>query len=79
MAGEANTTQALGDVKKVIQRSWDRHRHRQETPPSPWISVLPFLLMGLLAAVIFVSARREQRALAELNGGKKPVRSNASL
>ena len=77
--GEATADQALGDVKKVVQKSWDRHRHRQETAPSPWISVLPFLLMGLLAAAIIVSARREQRALAELTGGKKPVRSNASL
>ncbi|APR79128.1 N-Acetyl-D-glucosamine ABC transport system, permease protein 1 [Minicystis rosea] len=77
--GEATADRALGDVKKVIQKSWDRHRHRQDATPQRWLSALPFALMALLVAVVVGLARREQQKLAAISGVQKPVRSNASL
>ncbi|MDC3955230.1 extracellular solute-binding protein [Polyangium jinanense] len=77
--GEATAEQALGDVKQVVQKSWDRHRHRQEAAPSRWLSVLPFLLIGLFGAGIVGAAWRERNRLAKMSGVEKPVRSNASL
>jgi multiple sugar transport system substrate-binding protein len=76
---EATPEQALGDVKQVIQKSWNRHRTRQSTGPSQWLSTLPFILIALLAAAIFAAARREQKRVAQVTGVDKPVRSNASL
>ncbi len=77
--GEATPAQALGDVEKVMQRSWDRQRHRQDAAPSRWLPVLPFVLMAIMIAVVVGAARREQRKLVLESGVEKPVRSNASL
>jgi len=76
---EATPDQALGDVQRVIQRSWDRQRQRQDAAPSRWIPVLPFLLIALMVAGIVGAARREQRNLVQSGGVERPVRSNASL
>jgi multiple sugar transport system substrate-binding protein len=76
---EATPQQALGDVKRVIQKSWIRNQQRQRNEPAQWIAILPVILMVLLAAAIVAAARREQKRLVSAIGTRKPVRSNASL
>jgi ABC-type sugar transport system permease subunit/ABC-type glycerol-3-phosphate transport system substrate-binding protein len=76
---EATPEQALGDVKNVIQKSWDRQRSRRGGEPSRWLSIAPLVLIALLVAALVVAAWREQKRLALTTGVTRPVRSNASL
>jgi len=76
---EATPAEALVDVKKVIQKSWNRQRARQGSEPSRWLSAAPLVLMLLGVAALVVAARREQKKQAQATGVTRPVRSNASL
>jgi ABC-type sugar transport system permease subunit/ABC-type glycerol-3-phosphate transport system substrate-binding protein len=79
---QTTPAQALGDATARAQRAWDRERQRrahvEETPPSPWISRAPFLLIAGIAGVVFALARREHANAKGVALGK-PARANASL
>lgn len=76
---QSTPEQALATVQERIQRSWDRERRRQSTPPSRLLSVAPFVLIGLLVALIIGMAWRERARHVQLVGQERASRQNASL
>lgn len=82
---QATPEEALAHGNARMQKAWDQARARQGLPTWRWLSVVPFLLMGLtvvsLVALVAVRRLRARRRMAAAGaaGGATSVRSNLSV
>jgi ABC-type sugar transport system permease subunit/ABC-type glycerol-3-phosphate transport system substrate-binding protein len=78
----ATPKEALSDGKGRIQSLWDRVRARQQLQPSRALAVAPFVLVGLLVALVVALAARgrvRRPAGPQAAGARRSVLANVSL
>jgi multiple sugar transport system substrate-binding protein len=74
---QATPEEALRHAKDRMQKHWDNVRARESLPASPLLSIVPFIIIGVLVVVVVALAwRRRIRGGA---GSAHSVRANLSL